>query len=41
LGQAEVIARLLNELAGVYRGEDLGTLAGELAVRLDTHPGES
>lgn len=41
LGQAAVIARLLDELAGVYRGEDLGTLAGELAVRLDTHLGES
>jgi hypothetical protein len=30
-GQAAVIARLLDELAGVYQGEDLGTLAGALS----------
>jgi hypothetical protein len=36
VGQAEVIARLLDELAGVYRGEDLGSLAHELAMRLDS-----
>jgi hypothetical protein len=35
-GQAEVIARLLDELAGVYRGEDLGALALEMAMRLDS-----
>jgi hypothetical protein len=34
--QAEVVARLLDELAGVYRGESLGTLARELAVLLDS-----
>lgn len=33
-GQAGVIARLLDELAGVYRDEDLGTLAGELSTLL-------
>ncbi|MGH8824485.1 MAG: hypothetical protein ACRDVN_08415 [Jiangellaceae bacterium] len=35
-GQADVAARLLDELAGVYRGEDLGTLAGELSRLLDS-----
>src|SRR6266508_3594526 len=34
--QAAVVARLLDELAGVYRGESLGTLAHELAVLLDS-----
>jgi len=38
-GQAEAIARLLDELAGVYRGEDLGTLAGELAEMIDSQLG--
>jgi hypothetical protein len=33
--QAAVTARLLDELAGVYRGESLGVLAHELAVLLD------
>lgn len=32
--QAEVMARLLDELAGVYRGENLGTLAHELSTLL-------
>jgi hypothetical protein len=32
--QAAVVARLLDELAGVYRGESLGTLAHELSVLL-------
>jgi hypothetical protein len=32
---AAVAARLLDELAGVYRGEDLGALAHELSVLLD------
>jgi hypothetical protein len=34
--QANVVARLLDELAGVYRGEDLGELARELSQMLDT-----
>jgi hypothetical protein len=34
-GQAEVAARLLDELAGVYRGESLGLLAHELSALLD------
>jgi hypothetical protein len=34
--QAEVVARLLDELADLYRGESLGTLAHELSVRLDS-----
>jgi hypothetical protein len=38
--QADVAARLLDELAGVYRGEDLGTLAGELSQMLDDQLGE-
>lgn len=33
--QAHVVARLLEELAGVYRGEDLGELAGEMSRLLD------
>ena len=37
--QADVVARLLDELAGVYRGEDLGTLAGELSQMLDSQLG--
>jgi hypothetical protein len=39
VAQAAVAARLLDELAGVYRGEDLGTLAHELAVLLDNWSG--
>jgi hypothetical protein len=38
--QAAVVARLLDELAGVYRGESLGTLAHELSVLLDSQFGE-
>jgi len=38
--QAHVVARLLDELAGVYRGEDLGALAGELSQVLDSQIGE-
>jgi hypothetical protein len=34
--QAAVMARLLDELAGVYRGESLGALAHELSVLLDS-----
>ena len=34
--QAVVAARLLDELAGVYRGENLGTLAHELSAMLDS-----
>jgi hypothetical protein len=34
--QAAVVARLLDELAGVYRGESLGALANELSVLLDS-----
>jgi hypothetical protein len=37
--QAAVVARLLDELAGVYRGESLGTLAHELSVLLDNQFG--
>lgn len=37
--QADVVARLLEELAGVYRGEDLGTLASELSQSLDNQFG--
>lgn len=33
--QSHVVARLLDELAGVYRGEEIGTLAAELAEVLD------
>jgi len=32
--QAVVVARLLDELAGVYRGEDLAALAHELSLLL-------
>jgi len=39
VAQAAVAARLLDELAGVYRGEDLGALAHELAVLLDDWSG--
>jgi len=35
-GQAAVAARLLDELAGVYRGESLGTLAQELSALFDS-----
>ncbi len=38
--QAAVVARLLDELAGVYRGESMGTLAHELSVLLDSQLGE-
>jgi len=38
--QAAVVARLLDELAGIYRGESLGTLAHELSVLLDSHLGD-
>ncbi len=34
-GQAYAVARLLAELAGVYRGESLGTLAHELSTLID------
>lgn len=34
--QVAVAARLLSELAGVYRGESLGELAQELATLLDS-----
>jgi hypothetical protein len=33
-GEAGAVAALLDELSGVYRGEPLGQLARELAVRL-------
>jgi hypothetical protein len=39
-GQAEVVARLLDELAGVYRGENLGALARELSALLDSQSRE-
>jgi hypothetical protein len=35
--QSHVAARLLDELAGVYRGEQIGILAAELAGILDEH----
>jgi hypothetical protein len=38
--QAAVAARLLDELAGVYRGESLATLAHELSALLDGRSGE-
>lgn len=38
--QADVVARLLDELAGVYRGEDLGALARELSRLLDDQFGD-
>ncbi|HEU4541691.1 MAG TPA: hypothetical protein VFR23_11255, partial [Jiangellaceae bacterium] len=34
--QTKVVARLLDELAGVYRGEDLGELAREMSQLLET-----
>jgi hypothetical protein len=34
--EADVVARLLDELAGVYRGEKLGALARELSTLLTT-----
>jgi hypothetical protein len=34
------VARLLDELAGVYRGESLGALAHELSVQLDSQSRE-
>ncbi|MEV8509195.1 hypothetical protein AB0368_30765 [Actinoplanes sp. NPDC051475] len=34
--QAAVVARLLDELAGVYRGESLGALAQELSALLES-----
>jgi len=37
--QADVMARLLDELAGVYRGENLAALARELSQMLDSQPG--
>ena len=39
-GQAAVAARLLDELAGVYRGESLGLLARELSALLDSRSGD-
>jgi hypothetical protein len=36
--EADVVARLLDELAGVYRGEKLGALARELSALLTTTP---
>jgi hypothetical protein len=38
--QAAVVARLLDEMAGIYRGESLGVLAHELSVLLDNQVGE-
>jgi hypothetical protein len=38
--QAHVVARLLDELAGVYQGEDLATLATELSQLLDRQSGQ-
>ncbi len=38
--QAAVVARLLDEMAGVYRGESLGALAHELSVLLKNLVGE-
>jgi hypothetical protein len=38
--QAAVVARLLDEMAGVYRGESLGVLAHELSVLLSNQVGE-
>jgi hypothetical protein len=39
--QASVVARLLDELAGIYRGESLGALADELSTQLDRGAGAS
>jgi len=38
--QAAVVARLLDELAGVYRGERLGALAQELSALFDGELGD-
>jgi hypothetical protein len=38
--QAAVVARLLDEMAGVYRGESLGSLAHELSELLNSQVGE-
>jgi len=38
--QAAVVARLLGEMAGVYRGESLGALAHELSVLLNNQISE-
>jgi hypothetical protein len=38
--RAAVVARLLDELAGVYRGESLGALAHELSLQLDNQSRE-
>jgi hypothetical protein len=38
--QAAVAARLLDELAGVYRGESLGQLAQEVSKLLDSRSGD-
>jgi len=38
--QVAVAISLLEELAGVYRGEDMGTLATELSVLLHGHIGK-
>jgi hypothetical protein len=38
--QAHVVARLLDELAGVYQGEDLATLAAQLSQLLDRQSGQ-
>jgi hypothetical protein len=38
--QAAVAARLLDELAGVYRGESLGLVARELSALLDSRSGD-
>ena len=38
--QAAVVAGLLDEMAGVYRGESLGVLAHELSVLLNNQVGE-
>lgn len=35
--QSIVVARLLGELAGVYRGEKIGALAAEMAALIDDH----
>ena len=37
--QASVVARLLDELAGIYHGESLGALAGELSVQVERGAG--
>jgi hypothetical protein len=40
VAQAEVAARLLDELAGVYRGESMGTLAQDISALLGSRPGD-